>query len=99
MRRRLGLNAGREVGASDLKIVRVFAIIAETFYAGEAGGMKLRKLASLIAVFAALASVWLDGCGGSSANMVTVAHEPAVGGAWSSLRCSILAPPSQAPRT
>jgi len=34
--------------------------------------MKLRKLASLIAVFAALASVWLDGCGGGSANVVTV---------------------------
>ena len=34
--------------------------------------MKLRKLASLIAVFAALASVWLDGCGGGSANVVAV---------------------------
>ncbi len=34
--------------------------------------MKLRKMASCIAVVAALASVWLDGCGGGSANTVTV---------------------------
>ncbi len=34
--------------------------------------MKLRKMASCVAVFAALASVWLDGCGGGSANTVTV---------------------------
>jgi YVTN family beta-propeller protein len=34
--------------------------------------MKLRKMASCIAVVAALASVWLDGCGSSSANTVTV---------------------------
>ena len=34
--------------------------------------MKLRKMASCIAVMAALASVWLDGCGGGSANTVTV---------------------------
>jgi DNA-binding beta-propeller fold protein YncE len=34
--------------------------------------MKLRKMASCIAVLAALASVWLDGCGSSSANTVTV---------------------------
>jgi YVTN family beta-propeller protein len=34
--------------------------------------MTLRKMASCIAVVAALASVWLDGCGSSSANTVTV---------------------------
>jgi DNA-binding beta-propeller fold protein YncE len=34
--------------------------------------MKFRKIASCVAVFAALASVWLDGCGGGSANTVTV---------------------------
>jgi DNA-binding beta-propeller fold protein YncE len=34
--------------------------------------MKLRKMASCIAAMAALASVWLNGCGGGSANTVTV---------------------------
>ncbi|MGA2427619.1 MAG: hypothetical protein ABSH13_03885 [Candidatus Acidiferrum sp.] len=34
--------------------------------------MKLRKMASCFAVFTALASVWLDGCGSSGANTVTV---------------------------
>ena len=34
--------------------------------------MKLRKMASCIAVVAALAFVWLGGCGGGSANVVTV---------------------------
>jgi len=34
--------------------------------------MKLRKMASCIAIVAALASVWLGGCGGGSANVVTV---------------------------
>ena len=38
--------------------------------------MKLRKVASCIAVVAALASVWLDGCGSSSANTVTVTVSP-----------------------
>ncbi len=39
--------------------------------------MKLRKMASCVAVFAALASVWLEGCGsGSSANTVTVSVSP-----------------------
>ena len=37
--------------------------------------MKLRKMASCIAVMAALASVWLDGCGGGSANTVTVTFD------------------------
>jgi DNA-binding beta-propeller fold protein YncE len=34
--------------------------------------MKLRKMASCVAMFAALVSVWLDGCGSSGANVVTV---------------------------
>src|SRR5580704_6885127 len=46
-------------------------------HAWEAVGMKLRKMASCVAVFAALASVWLEACGsGSSANTVTVSVSP-----------------------
>src|SRR5579862_1359772 len=43
-----------------------------TFYAGEAGGMKLRKFFSCVAALVALAGVCLEGCGGGSANTVTV---------------------------
>src|SRR5271170_1745960 len=41
-------------------------------HAWEAGGMKLRKITSCVALAAALFSVWLDGCGSSGANTVTV---------------------------
>src|SRR3984957_7160397 len=69
------LPAARATGLRAVSIAEIdalFAIIAGRFIAGEAGGMKLRKLFSCVAGFAALAGFVMQGCGGGSANTVTV---------------------------
>src|ERR1700722_19756586 len=62
--------AGRNVGCENY---RALCDNRRTFCAGEAGGMKLRKVFSCVATLAALTGFCLEGCGGGSANTVTVA--------------------------
>ena len=75
----------------------LLAIIAASVLCGGGRGNEVAKVSELIAVVAALASVWLDGCGAQQRQHGHSSYEPAVGGAWSSRRCSILAPPLRAP--